>query len=102
MLAPLPRKMASARTTRASGRAGQLSGRSRSPASPAPAPGAAFLGTAVHQVSTVVTIAGGVLVAVVVVVLIFYLRRHMKRLEHRPGQAYPGPLDDAKASSSAR
>ena len=65
------------------------------------AAGAYLLGAAVHRVSTVVTVAGGVLLVVIVVALIFYLRRHMKRLERKAEQAYPGPLDDANAASSA-
>jgi membrane protein DedA with SNARE-associated domain len=61
--------------------------------------GAYLLGNAVHQVNTAVTIAGSVLVVIVIVVVIFYLRRHLRHLEQRAEQAYPGPLDDAKASS---
>jgi membrane protein DedA with SNARE-associated domain len=64
--------------------------------------GAYLLGAAVHQVSTVVTVAGVVLVVVIVVALVFYLRRHMKRLERKAEQAYPGPLEDAGAASGAR
>lgn len=64
--------------------------------------GAYYLGSAVHQVNTVVTIAGACLVAVVLVVVIFYMHRHLKRLEARAEQAYPGPLDDAKVTSGAR
>jgi membrane protein DedA with SNARE-associated domain len=63
--------------------------------------GSYLLGSAVHQVSTWVSIAGGAAIAVVVVVLIFYMRRHMRRLERKAEQAYPGPLDDAKAASGA-
>jgi membrane protein DedA with SNARE-associated domain len=63
--------------------------------------GAYLLGAAAHQVGTVVAITGGVLLVVVAVVLIFYLRRHMRRLERRAEQAYPGPLDDAKTASGA-
>jgi membrane protein DedA with SNARE-associated domain len=63
--------------------------------------GAYLLGTAVHQVSTVVTVGGGVLLVVIVVAGIVYLRRHMKRLERKAEQAYPGPLDDAGEASSA-
>jgi hypothetical protein len=33
--------------------------------------------------------------------MIFYLRRHMKRLERKAELAYPGPLDDAGAASGA-
>jgi len=60
-----------------------------------------YLGTAFHQVSTVVTIVGAVLVLAVVIAVIFYLRRHLKRLEARAEKAYPGPLDDAKVTSGA-
>jgi len=35
------------------------------------------------------------------VVLLVYLRRHLKRLEARAEQAYPGPLDDHRAPSRA-
>jgi membrane protein DedA with SNARE-associated domain len=65
------------------------------------AAGAYLLGAAVHQVSTVVTVTGGALVVVVVVALVLYMRRHMKRLERKAEQAYPGPLDDAGTASSA-
>ena len=44
---------------------------------------------------------GGVLPVIVVATLVFYLRRHMKRLERKAEQAYPGPLDDAGAASGA-
>lgn len=64
--------------------------------------GAYLLGAAAHQVGTVVTIASGVLVVVVIVAAVVYLRRHMKRLERKAEQAYPGPLDDAGAASGAR
>jgi len=63
--------------------------------------GAYLLGAAVHRVSTVVTVAGGVLLVVIVVALTFYLRRHMKRFERKAEQAYPGPLDDVDAASGA-
>ena len=49
-----------------------------------------------------VAITGGVLLVAVVVVLIFYMRRHMKRLERKAEQAYPGPLDDAKPGAGSR
>jgi membrane protein DedA with SNARE-associated domain len=62
--------------------------------------GAYLLGAAVHGVSTAFTVAGGVLLVIVVAALVFYLRRHMKRLERRAEQAYPGPLDDAAASGA--
>jgi membrane protein DedA with SNARE-associated domain len=61
-----------------------------------------LLGTAVHRVSTAITIAGAVLVVVVVVVLLFYMHRHLKRLEARAEQAYPGPLDNHKVTSRTR
>ena len=54
-----------------------------------------------HRVSTVVTVAGGVLLVIVVAALVFYLRRHMKRLERKAEQSYPGPLDDVGAASGA-
>jgi membrane protein DedA with SNARE-associated domain len=60
--------------------------------------GAYLLGSAVHQVNVIITIVGGVLVVVVIVVVIIYLRRHMRRLEQRAEQAYPGPLDDSGAA----
>src|ERR1035441_10726793 len=63
--------------------------------------GGYFLGNAVHQVSTVVSIAGGVLVVFVLIALFVYFRRHIKRLEQRAGLAYPGPLDDPKVASDA-
>ena len=63
--------------------------------------GSYLLGAAVHRVSTVVTVAGGVLLVIVAAALVFYLRRHMKRLEQKAEQAYPGPLDDAGAGSGA-
>lgn len=64
--------------------------------------GAYLLGSAVHRVSTVMTIAGAVLVVLAVVAVIVYMRRHLKRLEARAEQAYPGPLDDDKVASRAR
>lgn len=64
--------------------------------------GAYLLGSAAHQVGTAVTVAGGVLVVVVIVASIFYLRLHIRRLERRAEQAYPGPLDDANAASGPR
>src|SRR6266571_1288993 len=64
--------------------------------------GAYLLGAAAHRVGTVVTVASGVLVVVIIAALIFYMRRHMKRLEKRAAQAYPGPLDDASEPSAAR
>ena len=48
------------------------------------------------------TIAGAVLVVLAVVAVIVYMRRHLKRLEARAEQAYPGPLDDDKVASRAR
>ena len=63
--------------------------------------GGYFLGNAVHQVSTVVSIAGGVLVVFVLIALFVYFRRHIKRLEQRAERAYPGPLDDPKVASDA-
>lgn len=60
------------------------------------------LGTTVHRVGTAITIAGAVLLVVVIVVLLVYLRRHLKRLEARAEQAYPGPLDDHRMPSGAR
>jgi hypothetical protein len=45
--------------------------------------------------------AGGVLLVIVVATLVFYLRRHMKRLERKAEQACPGPLDDAGSASGA-
>jgi membrane protein DedA with SNARE-associated domain len=56
--------------------------------------GAYLLGSAVHEVNTVITIVGSVLVVIVIVVVLIYLRRHLRRLEQRAEQAYPGPLDD--------
>ena len=61
-----------------------------------------LLGTAVHRVSTAITIAGAVLLVVVLVVLLYYMRRHLKRLEARAEQAYPGPLDDYRVTSGPR
>jgi hypothetical protein len=49
----------------------------------------------------VVTVAGGALLVIVAAALVFYLRRHMKQLERKAEQAYPGPLDDASAVSGA-
>jgi membrane protein DedA with SNARE-associated domain len=63
--------------------------------------GAYLLGAAAHRVGTVVTVAGGALLVIVAAALVFYLRRHMKQLERKAEQAYPGPLDDASAVSGA-
>jgi len=63
--------------------------------------GAYLLGAAVHRVSTAVTVAGGVLLVIVVATLIFYMRRHMKRLERKAEQAYPGPLDGASGTPAS-
>jgi membrane protein DedA with SNARE-associated domain len=60
------------------------------------------LGTAVHRVSTAITIAGAVLLVVVLVVLLYYMHRNLKRLEARAEQAYPGPLDDHQVASGPR
>jgi len=57
-----------------------------------------LLGTAVHRVSTAITIAGAVLLVVVLVVLLVYIRRHLKRLEARAEKAYPGSLDDHRVN----
>ena len=64
--------------------------------------GAYFLGSAAHRVGTVVTVVGGVVLVVALVVLISYTRRHLKRLERKAEQAYPGPLDEASAPSDTR
>ena len=64
--------------------------------------GAYLLGAAAHRVSLAVTVAGGVLLVIVTAALIFYMRRHMKRLERRAEEAYPGPLDDAKPGAGSR
>jgi membrane protein DedA with SNARE-associated domain len=64
--------------------------------------GGYFLGNAVHQVSTWLSIVGGALVVVILVVLFVYFRRHFKRLEQRAERAYPGTLDDPEVASSAR
>ena len=61
-----------------------------------------LLGTAVHRVSTAITIAGAVLLVVVLAVLLYYMRRHLKRLEALAEQAYPGSLDDYKVPSGSR
>jgi membrane protein DedA with SNARE-associated domain len=58
--------------------------------------GAFALGTAVHRVTTVVSIVGGLVAVAAVATIIVYLRRHLKTLEQRAEQAYPGPpLDSA-------
>lgn len=57
--------------------------------------GAYVLGSSVHKVSTVVTIAGAVIAVAATAAIITYLRRHMKILEQRAEKAYPGSLDDA-------
>jgi membrane protein DedA with SNARE-associated domain len=62
--------------------------------------GAYSLGSAVDAVSTVVGIVGGVLAVIIAVGVIVYLRRHLRQLELRAEQAYPGPLDDADLPSS--
>ncbi len=64
--------------------------------------GAYYLGAAFHEVSTVVTVMGAVLVVAVVIAVIIYLRKHLKRLEARAEKAYPGPLDDPKVTSGTR
>lgn len=64
--------------------------------------GAYLLGAAAHQVGTVVTIAGCVLVVVVIAAVIIYGRRHMQRLVRKAEEAYPGPLDDARTASGVR
>lgn len=64
--------------------------------------GAYLLGAAAHQVGTVVTIAGCVLVVAVIAAVMVYGRRHMQRLERKAEQAYPGPLDDASSASGTR
>jgi membrane protein DedA with SNARE-associated domain len=63
--------------------------------------GAYLLGAAAHRVSSVVTLAGAALLVIVAAALVFYLRRHMKSLERKAEQAYPGPLDDAGTASGA-
>lgn len=55
--------------------------------------GAFALGTAVHRVTTVVSIVGGIVAVAAVAAIVVYLRRHLKTLEQRAEQAYPGPLD---------
>ena len=64
--------------------------------------GAYYLGSAFHQVSTVMTIVGAVLLVAVMIAVISYLRKHLKRLEAMAEKAYPGPLDDARLTSKAR
>jgi membrane protein DedA with SNARE-associated domain len=64
--------------------------------------GAYYLGTAVHQVSTVITIVGAAAVVAVVIAVIVYLRRHLKLLEARAEKAYPGPLDDHRVTTGSR
>lgn len=59
--------------------------------------GAYFLGSAAHRVGTVVAVAGGVLLAALTVALIWYMHRHMARLESKAARAYPGPLDEVPA-----
>jgi len=63
--------------------------------------GSYYLGTAVHRVSTVVTFVGGGIAVVALIALFFYLRRNLRRLEEVAERAYPGPLDDIKAGTSA-
>ncbi len=64
--------------------------------------GAYLLGAAAHQVGTVVTVAGCGLVVAVIAAVIIYGRRHMRSLERKAEQAYPGPLDDARSARAAR
>lgn len=59
--------------------------------------GAYFLGSAAHRAGTVVIVAGGVLLTVLTVALIWYMHRHMTRLERTAERAYPGPLDEVSA-----
>jgi membrane protein DedA with SNARE-associated domain len=61
-----------------------------------------LLGTAVHRVSTAITVAGAVLLVVVIVATVYYMRHHLKRLEARAEQAYPGPLDDHTVPTGPR
>jgi hypothetical protein len=50
---------------------------------------------------TVVAVAGGVLLVVILTALTVYFRRHLKRLERKAEQAYPGPLPAAGLTSHA-
>jgi membrane protein DedA with SNARE-associated domain len=55
--------------------------------------GAYGLGSAFHQVSTAVTIAGAAIAVAAVVTMIIVMRRRIRTLEQRAEEAYPGPLD---------
>lgn len=64
--------------------------------------GAYLLGSAVHTVSSVITIVGGAVAVVVMVLVIVYMRRHLRALEGRAEKAYPGPLDDLQVPQAQR
>jgi membrane protein DedA with SNARE-associated domain len=64
--------------------------------------GAYLLGNAIHEVNSVITLVGGAVAVVVLVLIILYMRRHLKALEGRAEEAYPGPLDDLHVSQGQR
>jgi membrane protein DedA with SNARE-associated domain len=62
--------------------------------------GAYALGSAIHNVSTDITYIGAGVAVVAIVAVILFTRRHLKALEARAEEAYPGPLDGLSGAPS--